>query len=156
RSTSVITFAPPACRSRIRRTSTSCQSGSRSPSRSRITMCRCWCRRGAMRRTAAAESVAAYQPDSTGDGSRGHAVHLERITHRFGSVLAVDDVDLSVSGGELVALLGPSGCGKTTLLRIVAGFLAPTGGRVLLDGAPIGHLPPNRRRVGIVFQSYAL
>jgi putative spermidine/putrescine transport system ATP-binding protein len=108
-----------------------------------------------MRRIAEAESSVAQRP-SGGSPRPGHALHLERITHRFGAVVAVDAVELTVSGGELVALLGPSGCGKTTLLRIVAGFLAPTAGRVLLDGAPIGHLPPNRRGVGIVFQSYAL
>jgi len=85
-----------------------------------------------------------------------HALRLERITHRFGAVTAVDDVDLEVGGGELLALLGPSGCGKTTLLRIIAGFLSPSAGRVLVDGDAVGHLPPNRRGVGIVFQSYAL
>ena len=87
---------------------------------------------------------------------RGHALRLERITHRFGAVTAVDDVDLAVRAGELVALLGPSGCGKTTLLRIIAGFLTPTAGRVLVDGEAVDHLPPNRRAVGIVFQNYAL
>ena len=87
---------------------------------------------------------------------RGHALTLERVTHRFGTVVAVDEVSLDVAAGELVALLGPSGCGKTTLLRVIAGFLRPTAGRVLVDGAPVGHLPPNRRGVGIVFQNYAL
>jgi ABC-type glutathione transport system ATPase component len=79
-----------------------------------------------------------------------------RITHRFGAVTAVGQVDLEVRAGELVALLGPSGGGKTTLLRIIAGFLSPTAGRVLIDGEAVGHLPANRRGVGIVFQSYAL
>jgi len=87
---------------------------------------------------------------------RGHALRLDRITHRFGDVTAVDAVDLEVSAGELVALLGPSGCGKTTLLRIIGGFLSPAAGRVLVDGEPVDHLPPNRRGVGIVFQNYAL
>ena len=90
------------------------------------------------------------------EARRSHALGLERITHRFGAVTAVDDVDIEVGAGELVALLGPSGCGKTTLLRIVAGFLAPTAGRVLVDGEAVGHLPPHRRGVGIVFQNYAL
>ncbi len=87
---------------------------------------------------------------------RGHALTLERITHRFGTVVAVDGMSLDVRAGELVALLGPSGCGKTTLLRVIAGFLRPTDGRVLVDGEPIGDLPPHRRGVGIVFQNYAL
>ena len=87
---------------------------------------------------------------------RSHALTIERLTHRFGAVTAVEDVTLDVRAGELVALLGPSGCGKTTMLRIIAGFLVPTAGRVLVDGEAIGHLPPHRRGVGIVFQSYAL
>jgi putative spermidine/putrescine transport system ATP-binding protein len=88
--------------------------------------------------------------------SRGHALALDRITHRFGAATAVRDVSLGVEPGELVALLGPSGCGKSTLLRIIAGFITPSAGRVLLDGEPVGHIPPNRRGVGIVFQNYAL
>ncbi|MGH7324607.1 MAG: ABC transporter ATP-binding protein [Candidatus Rokuibacteriota bacterium] len=85
-----------------------------------------------------------------------HSLDLDGITHRFGSFTAVEDVSLSVKAGELVALLGPSGSGKTTLLRIIAGFLTSTHGRVLVDGTPTDHLPPNRRNVGIVFQNYAL
>jgi len=88
--------------------------------------------------------------------TRGHALALEGITHRFGALTAVDGVGLDVRPGELVALLGPSGCGKTTLLRIIAGFLTPAAGRVLVDGEPVDHLPPNRRGIGIVFQNYAL
>ena len=81
---------------------------------------------------------------------------LDRITHRYAGSVAVDDVTLDVAGGELVALLGPSGCGKTTLLRIVAGLIQQTEGRVVVAGAAIDALPPRRRPVGIVFQSYAL
>ncbi len=87
---------------------------------------------------------------------RGHDLRLEQITHRFGDGIAVNGVDLHVTGGELVALLGPSGCGKSTLLRIIAGFISQTAGRVLFDGAPVDHLKANRRGVGIVFQNYAL
>ena len=81
---------------------------------------------------------------------------LDGITHSYGGALAVDNVTLEVKGGELVALLGPSGCGKTTLLRIVAGFIQQSNGKVTIDGRPIDTLPPNRREIGIVFQNYAL
>ncbi|MGL4289641.1 MAG: ABC transporter ATP-binding protein [Phreatobacter sp.] len=81
---------------------------------------------------------------------------LDGITHSYGAGLAVDNVTLEVKGGELVALLGPSGCGKTTLLRIVAGFIAQTNGKVILGDRPIDDKPPNRRDIGIVFQNYAL
>jgi putative spermidine/putrescine transport system ATP-binding protein len=86
----------------------------------------------------------------------GHRLTLEGITHRFGEFIAVQDINLDISGGELVALLGPSGCGKSTLLRIIAGFIAQTQGSVLFDSEPVDHLAPNRRGAGIVFQNYAL
>jgi putative spermidine/putrescine transport system ATP-binding protein len=88
--------------------------------------------------------------------ARGHSLTLDRVTHSFGAAMVVEDVDLQIGAGELVALLGPSGCGKSTLLRIVAGFIAQSGGRVLFDDASVDPLPPNRRGVGIVFQNYAL
>ncbi|WP_422002131.1 ABC transporter ATP-binding protein [Reyranella sp.] len=75
---------------------------------------------------------------------------------RYGAAVAVDGVSLAIEPGEVVALLGPSGCGKTTLLRVIAGFVRQAGGRVLVDGAGIDHLPANQRNVGIVFQNYAL
>ena len=84
------------------------------------------------------------------------ALTLDGISHRFGDSIAVDNVNLEIAGGELVALLGPSGCGKTTLLRIVAGFVQQTEGRVIVGDAVIDHLPPHRRTIGIVFQNYAL
>jgi putative spermidine/putrescine transport system ATP-binding protein len=87
---------------------------------------------------------------------RGHDLRLDGITHRFGDFIAIDDVELGIGAGELVALLGPSGCGKSTLLRIVSGFIRQTRGRVLFDGEAVDHLPANQRGVGIVFQSYAL
>jgi putative spermidine/putrescine transport system ATP-binding protein len=88
--------------------------------------------------------------------NRGHRLRLEDISHRFGDVSAVRDINLDIAGGELVALLGPSGCGKSTLLRIVSGFIRQSGGRVLFDGEPVDHLPASRRGAGIVFQNYAL
>ncbi len=86
----------------------------------------------------------------------GTALSLDRISHRYGSAVAVDDVALEIGRGELLALLGPSGCGKTTLLRIIAGLLRQTDGHVMIDGAAVDALPPNERGAGIVFQNYAL
>jgi putative spermidine/putrescine transport system ATP-binding protein len=81
---------------------------------------------------------------------------LQRVSKRFGTVNAVDAVDLAVPNGTFVCLLGPSGCGKTTLLRIIAGLEAPDEGRVFLDGADITDVPTHRRGFGMVFQSLAL
>ena len=78
------------------------------------------------------------------------------MTKAFGSVVAVDDVDVGVARGEFFSLLGPSGCGKTTMLRIIAGFDQPTRGRVLLEGRDVSRVPPHRRSVNTVFQQYAL
>jgi putative spermidine/putrescine transport system ATP-binding protein len=86
----------------------------------------------------------------------GRSLVLDAITHRYGDSVAVKDVNLDIRGGELVSLLGPSGCGKTTLLRIIAGFVAQTEGRVIVGDEIIDDLPPSRRAVGIVFQNYAL
>ncbi len=83
-------------------------------------------------------------------------IQFEGVTKRFGKVVAVDNVNLQVQEGEFFALLGPSGCGKTTLLRMLAGFDTPTEGRILIDGKDIAHLPPNKRPVNMVFQSYAV
>jgi len=83
-------------------------------------------------------------------------VRLEGITREFGAETAVDDVDLTVRDGEILGVVGPSGCGKTTTLRTIAGFETPDAGRVLVDGEDVTHVPPERRNVGLVFQSYAL
>src|SRR5262249_51427120 len=83
-------------------------------------------------------------------------VRVEGITKRFGPVTAVDSVDLAIERGELFALLGGSGCGKTTLLRLLAGFETPDSGRVFIDGQDMTGVPPHRRPVNMMFQSYAL
>ena len=71
-------------------------------------------------------------------------------------VLAVDDVNLTVNKGEIFALLGSSGCGKSTLLRMLAGFEKPTSGKIILDGQDLSNVPPYKRPVNMMFQSYAL
>ncbi len=81
---------------------------------------------------------------------------LDGLSRRFASTVAVERVDLDVAQGEFVALLGPSGCGKTTTLRMVAGFVAPSSGRILIAGRDVTQAPPHGRDTGMVFQSYAL
>jgi putrescine transport system ATP-binding protein len=83
-------------------------------------------------------------------------LRIEAISKRFGEFTAVDQLSLDVFQGEFFALLGPSGCGKTTLLRLVAGFEQPSSGRILLDGVDLAPVPPHRRPVNMMFQSYAL
>ena len=83
-------------------------------------------------------------------------IRFENVTKTFGKVIAVDDVTLDIAEGEFFALLGPSGCGKTSLLRLLAGFEAPTHGRILIDGEDVSRVPPNRRPVNMVFQNYAV
>jgi putative spermidine/putrescine transport system ATP-binding protein len=84
------------------------------------------------------------------------SLSLLNLTRNFGAQSAVADVNLEVTPGEMVVLLGPSGCGKTTTLRLIAGFIAPSAGDIRLDGNSIVVLPPHKRNMGIVFQSYAL
>jgi spermidine/putrescine ABC transporter ATP-binding subunit len=83
-------------------------------------------------------------------------ISFRNISKRWGSAVGVDNVSLDIEPGEFFALLGPSGCGKTTLLRILAGLEVPTEGHVLIDGQDMGDIPPNRRAVNMVFQSYAV
>jgi putative spermidine/putrescine transport system ATP-binding protein len=100
---------------------------------------------------------AAQGPSAAPRGAPGAPVlGLRRLRKTFGATVAVDDLSLDVARGELVCLLGPSGCGKTTTLRMVAGFVTPTSGDVLIEGVSVGHLPPYRRDTGMVFQHYAL
>jgi putative spermidine/putrescine transport system ATP-binding protein len=81
---------------------------------------------------------------------------LAGIQKRFGDTVAVDDFNLSAEKGEFVSFLGPSGCGKTTTLRMIAGFEQPTSGRITINGEDVTYKAPNKRNVGMVFQSYAL
>ena len=86
----------------------------------------------------------------------GAAVRLERLTKRFGSVVAVHEACLAIPAGSFVTLLGPSGSGKTTTLNLIAGFLLPDGGEIFVDDQAISRVPPHRRNIGMVFQNYAL
>ena len=83
-------------------------------------------------------------------------IRLDRVTKKFATVTAVDQVNLSIREGEFFALLGPSGCGKTTTLRLIAGLEAPTDGRIWINGADVTDVPPRNRDVAMVFQDYAL
>jgi spermidine/putrescine transport system ATP-binding protein len=85
-----------------------------------------------------------------------NTVQMVSVTKTFGQAAAVDDVNLTVARGEFFSLLGPSGCGKTTSLRMLAGFISPDSGRILLEGRDVTDVPPYRREVNTVFQSYAL
>ena len=84
------------------------------------------------------------------------AVELKAITKKFGDVVAVDNIDLTIEDGEFFAMLGPSGCGKTTTLRMIAGLEFPTQGSLSIFGEEVGTLAPNKRSVNTVFQNYAL
>ncbi|HEX4655863.1 MAG TPA: ABC transporter ATP-binding protein [Streptosporangiaceae bacterium] len=97
------------------------------------------------------------QPAAAGDtAAAAAAVHVAGLRKRYGSVVAVDAIELSVRSGEFFTLLGPSGSGKTTLLRLIAGFERPDAGRVVLSGVDVTQVPPYARNVNTVFQDYAL
>jgi ABC-type Fe3+/spermidine/putrescine transport system ATPase subunit len=81
---------------------------------------------------------------------------LDHVVKRYSSVTVVKDVSLAIDEGEFVSLLGPSGCGKTTILRMVAGLIDPSGGTIRIGDRDVTRLPPNKRNIGLVFQSYAL
>jgi putrescine transport system ATP-binding protein len=83
-------------------------------------------------------------------------IRFQGVTKRFGAFTAIDDLTQDIYAQEFFALLGPSGCGKTTMMRMLAGFEAPSEGQILLDGQDMAHVPPNKRAVNMMFQSYAL
>ena len=91
-----------------------------------------------------------------GSGAPAADVRLASVTKRFDDVAAVDDVSLEIPRGSFFALLGPSGCGKTTSLRMIGGFEEPTAGTIYLGDRDVTGLPPYKRDVNTVFQSYAL
>jgi putative spermidine/putrescine transport system ATP-binding protein len=84
------------------------------------------------------------------------AVRFDSVLKRFGEVVALHEVSLSIRRGEFMTLLGPSGCGKTTLLNLVAGFFSPDGGKILVDGELVNDVPTYKREIGMMFQNYAL
>ncbi|MDP8948789.1 MAG: ABC transporter ATP-binding protein [Actinomycetota bacterium] len=102
------------------------------------------------------ESSTRERPQEARDPERGVAVELSGVTKRFGEFVAVDDLTLEIYEGEFFSLLGPSGCGKTTTLRMIAGFEEPTEGTISVAGEPMRGVPPYRRPVNTVFQSYAI
>jgi multiple sugar transport system ATP-binding protein len=83
-------------------------------------------------------------------------IKLEHLTKRFGSLVAVDDLELTITDGSFIALLGPSGCGKTTTMNMISGLERPTSGEIYFDGRPVSRIDPGRRNVGFVFQNYAI
>src|SRR5262245_39757378 len=90
------------------------------------------------------------------EGASGAKLHLRQLSKAFGATKAVDQVSLDVPAGAFVSLLGPSGSGKTTTLNLIAGFLAPDAGDILLNERSIADVPPHKRNIGMVFQSYSL
>lgn len=83
-------------------------------------------------------------------------ISFESVSKNYGDVQVIQDLDLSIQRGEFLSLLGPSGSGKTTMLMLLAGFEAPSGGKIMLDGKRVDQLPPHARNMGVVFQNYAL
>ncbi|MBQ2416774.1 MAG: ATP-binding cassette domain-containing protein, partial [Alistipes sp.] len=83
-------------------------------------------------------------------------IKIEHLSKAFGDKVVLDDINLDIRRGEFITLLGPSGCGKTTLLRMIAGFLKPDSGVIMMEGNDISEVPPHRRPLNTVFQRYAL
>ncbi|MDW8058915.1 MAG: ABC transporter ATP-binding protein [Thermomicrobium sp.] len=101
-------------------------------------------------------TVKATQATRPGEAGLGARLQLIELTKVYGEVVAADRVTLDIAPGEFVTLLGPSGSGKTTTLMMVAGFVIPTSGQILVNGEDIAYKPPHKRNIGMVFQNYAL
>jgi len=100
--------------------------------------------------------TSSLQPGPAASGAEPGAVQLRGLQKSYGSVLAVDHVDIDVRAGEFLSLLGPSGCGKTTTLRMLAGFETPDRGEIRISGQAVQGVPPHKRNVNTVFQAFAL
>ena len=102
-------------------------------------------------------TIRSFTPQEPWQAPEGEPlVCIEKVTKKFGDVYAVDEVSLDIHKGEFFSLLGSSGCGKTTLLRMLAGFETPSSGRIFIDGVDITEVPPYKRPINMMFQSYAL
>ena len=102
-------------------------------------------------------TIRSFTPQEPWQAPEGEPlVRIEKVTKKFGDVYAVDEVSLDIHKGEFFSLLGSSGCGKTTLLRMLAGFETPSSGRIFIDGVDITEVPPYKRPINMMFQSYAL
>ncbi|MEO1640802.1 MAG: ABC transporter ATP-binding protein [Pseudomonadota bacterium] len=97
-----------------------------------------------------------HTPDPWNDPNAKPLITFRNVTKKFGEFTAIEDLNIDIYQGEFFALLGPSGCGKTTMMRMLAGFETPTSGLIELDGQDISPIPPNKRSVNMMFQSYAL
>ena len=109
-----------------------------------------------MNTTSSVQANEASRTQATQSKSRDEFVRIENVVKKFGDSTAVDNVNLTIKKGELFALLGSSGCGKSTLLRMLAGLETATSGRIFVDGEDLAAMPPYRRPVNMMFQSYAL
>lgn len=94
--------------------------------------------------------------DRTAESTSGAQVRLRNLGKAYGTVVALDDISLDIPAGAFVSLLGPSGSGKTTTLNLIAGFLTPDRGDIFIDGRSVADVPPHKRNIGMVFQSYSL
>lgn len=106
--------------------------------------------------TIATAEISAGSDTKTVATSGGVGVSFEQLSKRYGDFYAVDSLDLNVAPGEFLSILGPSGSGKTTVLMLIAGFVSPSSGRLVLGGQDISQIPPFKRNIGVVFQNYAL